>query len=61
MPVGRSARVVVELEPEVKRRMYAQLAREGRTMKDWFRERVDRYLTGQDSQTRLPLAEHDED
>jgi len=33
---GESGRIVIEVEPEVKRRLYAALALSGSTLKDWF-------------------------
>ncbi len=36
MARGESGRIVIEIEPEVKRRLYAALALSGSTLKDWF-------------------------
>ena len=38
MPVsiGNSGRVVIEIDPELKRELYSVLTREGLTLKDWF-------------------------
>jgi hypothetical protein len=36
MARGESGRIVIEVEPEVKRRLYAALALSGSTLKDWF-------------------------
>jgi len=36
MPKGESGRVVIEVEVELKRELYAALARRGLTMKAWF-------------------------
>ena len=44
MPKGPSGRVVVDIEPLVKRRLYSALALEGRTLKDWFLNSADAYL-----------------
>jgi hypothetical protein len=33
---GDSGRVVVELDPELKRQLYSALAKEGVTLKQWF-------------------------
>ena len=59
MPVGKSNRIVVDLDLEKKRKLYAQLAGDGRTMKDWFEEQVDRYLEGRSAQTHLLFNEDD--
>jgi predicted Rossmann fold nucleotide-binding protein DprA/Smf involved in DNA uptake len=44
MPVGRSGRIVVEFDPELKRRLHARLRSEGRDFKGWLLERVQDYL-----------------
>jgi hypothetical protein len=36
MARGESGRIVIEIDPEVKRRLYAALALTGSTLKDWF-------------------------
>jgi hypothetical protein len=36
MARGESGRIVIEVEPEMKRRLYATLALSGSTLKDWF-------------------------
>jgi hypothetical protein len=42
MPRSNSGRIVIEVEPEVKRRLYAALSLAGSTLKDWFvRNAVD--------------------
>jgi hypothetical protein len=33
---GESGRIVIEVEPEMKRRLYSALALTGSTLKDWF-------------------------
>ena len=48
MPVGKSNRIVVDLGLEKKRKLYARLARDGKTMGYWFQDQVDRYLEGLD-------------
>ena len=36
MAVGKSGRIVLEVEPELKQRLYSALALENRTLKEWF-------------------------
>jgi hypothetical protein len=36
MARGGSGRIVIEVEPEMKRRLYSNLALTGQTLKDWF-------------------------
>lgn len=51
MAIGRSGRVVVELEPELKSRLHARLRSEGRDFKGWLLERIEQYLgASQDSE-----------
>lgn len=54
MSRGPSGRVVVELEPELKRRLYAQLVREGHTLKEWLVQRASEYLAKRESTTARP-------
>jgi antitoxin component of RelBE/YafQ-DinJ toxin-antitoxin module len=36
MSIGSSGRIVIEIDPELKRELYSVLTREGLTLKDWF-------------------------
>jgi hypothetical protein len=45
----------MEIDPHVKRALHGRLASEGRTLKSWFLEEVERYLNPE--QQVLPLAE----
>jgi len=36
MSVGKSGRIVLEVEPELKQRLYSALALENKTLKEWF-------------------------
>lgn len=44
MPVGRSGRIVIEIEPGLKQELYAALKQDGISLKQWFLERIDEYL-----------------
>lgn len=44
MSRGSSGRIVVEVEPALKKRLYAALSLDGATLKDWFRDRAEDYL-----------------
>lgn len=44
MGIGASGRIVIELEPEFKRAIYAQLESEGRTLKEWFVAAAQQYV-----------------
>lgn len=54
MSVGRSGRIVIEVEPDVKRLLYSALARDGLTLKNWFLRSAESYLRD-GAQIRLPL------
>lgn len=51
MSIGSSGRIVIEVEPEVKRHLYSVLTREGMTLKEWFLREAQSYL----SSRQLPL------
>src|SRR6476659_6008654 len=40
---GDSGRIVVSVEPELKRRLYATLSLSGSTLKDWFWKTAEEY------------------
>lgn len=44
--MARSAggRIIVEVDPALKRRLYAALSLDGSTLKDWFVKEVEKYL-----------------
>jgi hypothetical protein len=44
MPIGDSGRVVIEVEPYLKRQLYSALAVDGSTLKAWFIETANTYL-----------------
>ena len=44
MSIGTSGRIVIEIDPELKRQLYAVLDKDGVTLKEWFLKNVDTYL-----------------
>ena len=44
MPVSDSGRVLIEIDPDLKRDLYSALDREGLTLKQWFTRRVSQYV-----------------
>ncbi|MCH0769518.1 hypothetical protein LNM76_17790 [Klebsiella pneumoniae] len=46
MSIGNSGRIVIEVKPEVKRRLYSALASEGISLKEWFLRNAEQYLEG---------------
>ena len=53
MSKGQSGRIVVELDPNLKRRLYSALAMENSTLKQWFVDAAQRYVAEQE-QPLLP-------
>ncbi len=54
MSIGKSGRVVIEMEPELKKELHTVLRKEGTNLKAWFLEHVDQLLAER-SQKPLPL------
>ncbi len=47
MPIGKSRRIVIDVEDVgLKRDLYSALAAEGRSLKDWFSSSARKYLSG---------------
>jgi hypothetical protein len=44
MAVGKSGKVVLEIDPDFKRELRSALDRDGLTMKEWFLHSAKRYL-----------------
>jgi|CXWL01.1.fsa_nt_gi hypothetical protein len=44
MSIGASGRVVIEVDPELKKALHAALMRDGLTLKDWFIQSAESYL-----------------
>jgi len=56
MSIGNSGRVVIEMEPELKKELHAVLRKEGTNLKTWFLDNVDQLLAKKGQQS-LPLEE----
>ncbi len=54
MAKGNSGRIVIEIDPDLKRELYSILEDEGLNLKQWFLGNVDEYLRKQ-VQPSLPL------
>ena len=55
MSIGNSGRIVIEIEPDLKRQLYAVLRLEGKNLKSWFLENVEELLKHQAQQQLLPF------
>lgn len=45
MPAGKSNRIVIEIDPEVKQQIYSALQAKGMTLKGWFLDQVQEKLS----------------
>lgn len=50
---GESGRIVVDVEPDLKRRLYASLSLSGSTLKDWFKKVASQYCEEQNQPSFL--------
>ena len=48
MAKGESGRIVIEINPELKRHLYSVLAMESQTLKDWFIKAASEYVNAQE-------------
>ncbi len=46
MSVGKSGRIVIEIEPELKQELYEALSKESKSLKSWFLGNVETFLEG---------------
>ena len=58
MSIGKSGRIVVDMEPSLKRELHLVLRSEGTNLKSWFLEKVDEFLA-EKSQKSLPFDNND--
>lgn len=54
MSIGNSGRIVIEIEPELKKELHSVLRLEGTNLKSWFLENVEQLLS-EKAQQSLPL------
>ena len=52
MPVGKSGRIVIEIDPTLKQELYQSLGKDDSNLKQWFLEQVDGYLSGK---SQMPI------
>ncbi len=58
MAQGPSGRIVLEVEPELKRDLYSRLAAEGLSLKQWFIRRAAEYITERDQPSLPGIGSH---
>jgi len=44
MSIGKSGRVVIEMDPKLKEELYSALSKENKNLKHWFLENVESFL-----------------
>lgn len=54
MAKGSSGRIVVEIDPETKLRLYSALGKQGLTLKSWFLYSAEHYIN-EEAQLNLDL------
>jgi hypothetical protein len=59
MPKGESGRVVIEVDPNLKRRLYSALAIDNLTLKDWFVEAAKHYVAEKDQPSFQEIVKRD--
>lgn len=45
MSIGKSGRVVLEIDPAFKKKLYSELTAEGVSLKEWFLSAAEKYLS----------------
>ncbi|MCU8009939.1 hypothetical protein L5M11_20785 [Shewanella sp. SM87] len=50
MAKGESGRIVLEVEPELKKALYSILAMEQKTLKDWFVDKAQKHINEKKSE-----------
>ena len=53
MAIGESGRLVIEIDPDLKKQLYASFKQDGTQLKSWFLERAHTYIEQQAGQTSL--------
>jgi hypothetical protein len=55
MSIGNSGRIVIEIDPDLKQQLYDALRKEQMTLKSWFLDNAEEFLSTR-SQMTLELA-----
>lgn len=59
MSIGNSGRIVIEIEPELKKELHSVLRLEGTNLKSWFLGNVEQLLSEKGQQS-LPLDDKEQ-
>jgi hypothetical protein len=58
---GESGRIVLEVEPELKKALYSVLAMEQKTLKDWFVDKAQKYICEKKSELIKSFSKVDDE
>mgnify|MGYP000452517899 FL=1 len=58
MSIGKSGRIVIEIEPVFKQELYEVLGKEGKSLKSWFVENAQKFLV-EKGQASLSLTQEE--
>lgn len=58
MSIGNSGRIVIEVDPDLKKGLYSALAKDGMSLKEWFLKGASAYL---EHASQLPLKIPDQE
>jgi len=53
MPIGQSGRIVIEVDPSLKRELYSALRQKGLSLKDWLVGDAETYLRADQKQLEI--------
>lgn len=61
MAKGESGRIVLEVEPELKKALYSILAMEQQTLKDWFVDKAQKHIKEKKSELIQSFSKVDDE
>ncbi len=61
MAKGESGRIVLEVEPELKKALYSILAMEQQTLKDWFVDKAQKHIIEKKSEIIQTFSKVDDE
>ncbi|GFO77754.1 hypothetical protein BPLS_P6386 [Bathymodiolus platifrons methanotrophic gill symbiont] len=61
MSIGKSGRIVIEIDPDLKKKLYSELTLQGLSLKDWFLMSTNNYLTSKNNITPSSKKDNSEE
>ncbi|MRJ41630.1 MULTISPECIES: hypothetical protein [Idiomarina] len=61
MSIGKSGRIVLEIDPELKRELYGKITAEGVSLKEWFIASAKEYLNGKQPEKTICTGRESDD